>query len=60
MKKNHTLLYLLDNSNQRICELIKLNEDFDEFEDIFRALEQMEEEPDQVVVDKIIRYARST
>jgi hypothetical protein len=60
MKKNHTLLYLLDTTQQQKGDLIWFDEGFHEFEDVIKYLEQLEEEPDPDVVERILKYAASS
>ena len=60
MKRNYTLLYLLNTSQKNKGDLVWMEEDLSDVEDVMRMLEQLEVEPDPDVVERILNYAASS
>ncbi len=63
VKKNYTLLYLINNFENQENELIRLDglfdKNFDEFNEVFELLDKIEIEPDTQIVKNIVDFSKS-
>jgi len=59
MKKSYTFIYLLNNFETNLDELIDYQLEYNEFSDILKLLSESEAEPPDNIIENILRFSKS-